>query len=211
MNDSLAFRLAQAAAAFDTKLRRLGDDIAPERLQMPASPWAWLDRLADPLARRSAVVRLYRQFIAPWPSLDRLLERHARIALLGRSAQWRTWCMLALAARPGVLRCCVAKEPRRALRETLGSAFEPLMSVSARGRATTGELAAWTPAHWACAGYLDWCTLLAPDDAALRELAVLSLPPALMGVEAALAAVPADLPPAHAVKLIDELGLEWSC
>jgi hypothetical protein len=211
MSDTLAFQWAQAASAFEAKLGRLPEDVAPERLRQPATPWAWLARLDNAQARRRAVLRLYPRFVAPWPTLQRLAGRHARLALLDRSRLLRQWCQLALAGRPGVLRCCVAREARRALRETLDGAFEPLMSVSGRGRAVPDPCNTWSPLHWACAGYLDWCALLAPEDAPLRELALLSLPPGLLGVEQALPAAPAELPPPNAQRLVDELELEWSC
>ena len=211
MNPTDPFSLAQAAAAFQHKLTRLPDDVDPERHAQPGAPWGWLTQLADAAARRQVLARLFPQLVAPWPALARLLERPARLALLDRPTMVRHWCLLALAGRPGVLRCVIEREARRSLQEALGAAFEPLLSVSTRGRTVSEHAAAWTPVHWACVGYNDWTALLQAEDAALRRMARLSLPPGLLGVHREMRETAADLTPATALALIDELRLEWSC
>lgn len=211
MTDTDPFKLAQAAAAFQSKLGRLPDDVDPERIAQPGAPWSWLASLRDTSARRRVIARLFPQLVAPWPALERLAQRPGRIVLLDRASMIRHWCLLALAGRPGVLRCCIERDARAALQAALGHAFEPLLSVSSRGRSVPERASAWTPAHWACVGYLDWTALLTTEDAALRRMARLSLPPGLLGVHGELREAAADLAPATALALIDELQLEWSC
>lgn len=211
MTEPNPFQLAQAAAAFQSKLARLPDDVDPERIAQPGTPWSWLAALRNAAARQRVLARLFPQLVAPWPPLARLTERAGRIALLDRPTLLRHWCLLALAGRPGVLRCCIDRGARTALQAELGAAFEPLLSVSTRGRSVSERASIWTPAHWACVGYLDWAALLTTEDAALRRMARLSLPPGLLGVHGELRDAAADLTPATALALIDELELEWSC
>jgi len=211
MTAPTAFQLAQAAAAFQAKLSRLPDDVDPERLTQPGTPWGWLASLRDPLARQRAMVRLFPKILGTWPSIDRLLERAGRVALLDRAAMLRQWCLLALAGRPGVLRCCIDRQARDALKAMLGPAFDPMAAVGTRGRAVSERAGVWTPVHWACVGYMDWTALLQTQDSGLRRIARLSLPPGLLGVHQETREAAADLTPATALALIGELGLEWSC
>lgn len=211
MDPTLALQFAQGAAAFEDKLARLPDDLDPARLTPPGTPWAWVAALRDPLARRRALARLFPHLVAPWPPLARLCERAPRLALLDRATLLRRWTLLAVAARPGVLRCCIDREARGSLQAALGPAFDALASASPLSRAVSSHAAQWTPMHWACIGYLDWTSLLQPEDAPLRRMARLSLPPGLPGATQAPREAPAEGPAARALALIDSLGLEWTC
>jgi hypothetical protein len=211
MDGTVAFRLAKHASAFQRKLARLSEDTDPARRQ-GSGPWAALGAIRDSSVRARTQARLFPRLFGPWPALERLDERAPRLALLDRDRLLQQLCLLALAARPGALRCCIAREPRQALRAVLGEAFEQLLKAGQRGRAVPPAAAAWTPAHWACLGYLDWQTLLNPkEDLTLRRLAEASLPPGLLGVPANVSTVPRERTAAQAVAHLDELSLEWSC
>ncbi|NRF72446.1 hypothetical protein HLB44_36405 [Aquincola sp. S2] len=199
--------LAAWARGLECKLEQL-----PQHLHDPArAPWAaWLAQLPTGPARRRVAARLFEQHVAPLPPLDRLSDRDARVALLPRETLLRQLCMLALARRPGVLRCCVDGRTRAGLRSMLGDAFDALVSVGQNGRAPPEHTMRWTPMHWSCQGYYDWAGLLAQGDQALRRIVRLSLPPDLLDVRRAQLP-PADLRAAPAVGIMNDLSLEWSC
>jgi len=211
MDPTLALQFAQTAAAFAAKLDRLPDDMDPTRLRQTRAPWSRVAALTSPLARRRALANLFTQHVAPLPPLARMRERAPRLALLDRSTLLRRWCVLAVASRPGVLRCCIDREARGNLQAQLGPAFDALASAGANGRAMSHRASSWTPLHWSCVGHLDWSTLLQPEDAPLRRMARLSLPPGLLGVAQAMREVPAESSAVQALGLIDALGLEWTC
>jgi hypothetical protein len=203
--------LAEHALAFQRKLAAFTDHIDPRRLNAPGAYWAWLGQLPDADMRRRIATRLFEQNVASLPPLERLADRHARLVLLSREVIVRQLCTLALARRTGALRCCIDKDVRAGLREALGPNFDILAMASDRGRPLIGSAVRWTPMHWSCLGYFDWTILLQPDDGALRRIARMSLPRGLLGMNKLYAAARADLKPARAVALMDELGLEWSC
>ncbi len=211
MPDPDALRLARSALAFQQKLAHLPVDVDAIRRRSPGSPWGWIAELGDSRARGRIVERLFPQLVAPWPALPRLSERTARLALLDRSTLLRQWCAFALAARPGVLRCCIDGAARRSLRRTLGPAFDALACVSHGGRVVSPRAALWSPLHWACVGHLDWIRLLKRDDLSLARMARLSLPPGLLAVDQHLDEAPPAATPVAALAFMDELGLEWSC
>jgi len=209
MDGSVAFRLAQHASAFQLKLARLPQDTDPARQGDGAL--RCLALVTDPKARGRLVARLYPRLFGPWPSLARLDDRATRLALLDRDRLVSHLCRLALAARPGALRCCIARDVRRALQASLGDAFDGLLRGGTGGRAIPETAAGWSPLHWACLGFLDWATLLQPEDKPLRRLVEASLPPGLLGMPAACSTVPRERSAAKAVEELDRLSLEWSC
>ena len=211
MIDHDADELAQHALALQAKLARLCDDLDPVRAALPGSRWALVAQVHEPLARAHMVARVFADELSPWPELIRLSERAPRVALLDRHAMVRSLALLALAGRPGALRCCIDRVARDGLRELLGHAFEPLSMRLERGRAAPAGVAAWTPLHWASLGYIDWTSLMQPGDRPLQRLVQLSLPQGLLGMRAKHAAFAAEMPAPRALALIDELGLEWPC
>ena len=204
------FDLAQAALALEHKLAALSEHMDPRRLHA-GSAWAAIDRLPDAPLRRRLAARVFLQRVGPWPALARLHDRPARLVMLDGPGIVRQLCLLALAGRPGALRGCVDREVRTGLQAALGPAWDTLATVAERGRIVGQAATAWTPLHWACLGYCDWTGLLQRGDSALRRLVRLSLPPGLLGVRRRLRALQPDLPPAQALALLDELGLEWPC
>jgi hypothetical protein len=204
-------RLAEHALAFQRKLAAFGDHVDPRRLSAPGDYWTWLGQLPDAGMRQRIAARLFERSVAVLPPLERLADRHARVVLLSREVILRQFCTLALARRPGALRCCIDRDVRAGLREALGPNFEILAMAADRGRPLGEPAVRWTPMHWSCLGYIDWSLLLQRDDQALRRIARMSLPRGLLGMNKLYPVARADLKPARAVALMDELGLEWSC
>ncbi len=209
--DANPAELAAWARAFEDKLSTLAAHADPERLRHASPPWACVASLPDRNARQRIAARLFVRDVGPLPRLSRLLDRNARLVLLDRESLMRHLCALALARRPGVLRCCVAREVRARLRRALGCAFDALMSASHLGRARPESVTNWTPVHWTCVGYFDWTHLLEKDDSALRRIVRLSLPSTLLGMQALRRLAPADFTAQRAVELMVEHGVEWSC
>ena len=203
-------QLADCAREFEAKLMALATHADPERLQRRFPLWACVATWSDPGVVRRVSDRLFALDIGALPPLGRLLDRHARLALLDRESLLRQLATLALARRPGVLRSCVAREARGDLRRVLGDAFDALMSISQLGRPRSERVAHWTPGHWAWVGYFDWTGLLQNDDAALRRTVRMSLPATLFSMKN-LRLVAADFSQDDALALMADHGMEWSC
>ncbi len=196
-----AEQLARLAQHLGAKLERLAEDTDPGRLRMMHGAAA---AAATP---RQALMRLFLAHIGGLPALASLLNPAARLALLPREDIHGRLCTLALACRPGVLRCCVDRATRQALQRTLGPAWDPLCALSRQGGTASEEQAARSPLQWACVGYADWRAGLVPGETVLHRLVGLSLP------DAALAAVPEppQLPPPQALQQLADTGLAWPC
>lgn len=202
--------LVALARAFEAKLQRLHEDLDPAWQAELAQRWAGLAALAEP-ARAALRPALFIDLCGGLPALPRLMDPLARLVLLPREDLVGRLCALALARRPGVLRCCVDRQALDAMRRALGTHFDPLMALSQHGRPLGDAATRWSPAHWACMGYFDWVSRLAPNDGVLRRVARLSLPPGLLGRMARLQPVPADLRTTHALRSLAEAGVEWPC
>jgi hypothetical protein len=85
-------------------------------------------------------------------------------------------CTLALARRPGALRCCIDGPTRNALRQALGESFDRLREQARGGRALPAELARREPVAWACVGYRDAVRAGMLPWRSLRRMTRLSLP-----------------------------------
>ena len=201
--------LAHCAHAFEHKLATLDEALDPSHLGALPREWVLLGQVGNERLRHRIAARLARTVVAPWPRLTDLLQREARLALLDRGAILNQLCLLALAGRPGVVRCCLRREPREALRSALGPAFDALSAAG--GRAVEDEVAQWSPLEWACMGYLDWLELLGSNDPALGRLVSLSLPAGLLSMPQRRDDAPAERSPREALNLLQELDLEWSC
>jgi hypothetical protein len=133
-----------------------------------------------------------------------------QLAALPRNQILHHLCALALIRRPGVLRCCIQRTPRDALRKTLGGAFDALMSLSSKGRPVSSEVACWSPMQWSCVGYGDWMALLEPGDRIWRRLVRLSLPRGLLGTSSMRDMAPAEVKPLQAMTSLKHAGVAWS-
>jgi hypothetical protein len=141
-------QLAALAQALGKKLARLSADTDAEQLrQLRATPpWAIFascgvseTALGDADNASTAVFRrlqtgLFLKHIGGLPALATLLQPSAQLALLPLERIQSQLCALALACRPGVLRCCIDKTVRQGLQLVLGPAFAPLSMLSRHGR-----------------------------------------------------------------------------
>jgi hypothetical protein len=208
-----AASVAQAAGwaqALGTRLEGMHEDLDAEWRDEVATGWAFADVLA-PAQRRRVMPRLWMDRLGGLPRLERLADPLARLCLLQRAEVLSRLCTLAIAQRPGVLRCCIDRAARTRLRTALGASFEPLMVISRHGKAVDESVAAWSPLVWACIGWADWSAALAPSDGAVRELVRLSLPRKMLHDLAVSVAVPADRPVAAAIEALEEAGVAWPC
>lgn len=207
-----AEQLAGLALDLASKLERMAIDIDPDRLHLlrgEVPPHA----IGAPAgsASRLAMMRLFLAEIGGMPALATFLQPAARLALLPRADIQGRLCALALACRPGVLRCCVDKGARRALQNALGSAWEPVAALGRRGGTASEAQTSRTPLHWACVGYGDWRAGLVPGEAVLHRLVGLSLPAATLEATLAECLDPAELTVPAALQQLAAEGLTWPC
>lgn len=201
-------QLAVLAQHLGLKLERLAADTDPEQ-------WRRLDfepTGADAAASsRAAMLRRFVAHIGGLPALASLLQPAARLALLPREDIRSRLCALALAGRPGVLRCCVDKATRQALQQSLGPAWTPLCAISRRGSNAGPAPAPRSPLEWACVGYADWRAALLPGEPVLHRLVGLSLPASLLEATLAGPAEAAEVAPQRALQQLADEGLPWPC
>ncbi|MBB3193681.1 type III secretion protein HrpB4 [Roseateles terrae] len=206
-------RLAGWAVAFENKLCGLADDLDVGWREPLLSPWAFME--AMPGERAAALwPRLWQDRLGqegPWPRLDRFEEPWTRLCLLPRTELLHRLCVLALARRPGVLRCCIDRQVRLPLQRALGDSFAMLGTFSAQGRPVDAAQAAWSPVEWACVGFLDWTEALREDTPLIRTLVRWSLPRQMLESRLAAGAVPAERSAAAAWQALAQAGMEWPC
>jgi hypothetical protein len=171
----LAERLAQRARAFEQRLDSLTDLLDPGWHAASRMP-ALVATLPPGLARRRVMLRLYRRWCGPLPSLPDLDSAAGALGLLPREALQARLAALALHVRPGALRCCVERRARQALEAALGLAFTALHDAAQGGMPVTPAQAAWTPLQWACVGYADLAAARVWPQRSLRRLVRLALP-----------------------------------
>jgi hypothetical protein len=206
-----AAQLVRCALAFEHKLHGMADDLDPEWQEALQPQWGFLDELHSGAARRQALVRVLGARLGGLPALRRLLEPAPQLALLDRPSLLKRLCILALARRPGMLRCCIERPVRHALQSALGDDFDTLVALSRSGSPYHHESIGWSPMEWACTGYFDWATMLLDDDAALRRIVRLSLPRGLLHTIDEYRPVPAQIKPIRALGALAEAGLAWPC
>jgi len=165
--------LAALAQAFAQRVERLpeGLDASWQEASRTATLAAGLPQGA---ARSRVMLRLFERWCGPLPALSALATPVGRLALLERGPLLTRLCALALLARPGAVRCCVERQARQGLQQTLGPVFDALCAVSQGGAPVAPAAAQWTPLHWACTGYADLAR--AWPQRSLRRLARLALP-----------------------------------
>ncbi|WP_251779934.1 type III secretion protein HrpB4 [Caldimonas mangrovi] len=173
--------------------------------------WPFLGELSD----RPGVAALRAELLVAQggglPAATDLGAAEVQLALQGREQVVRSLARLALARRPGVLRCAVERDARQALRSVLGELYPAVMAHSGRGRPVPYEVLRWTEMHWACVGYHDWTTLLRPQDSLWRRMVRLSLPRGLLGMRARRRLAPADLKVRQAIQLLSDAERAWPC
>lgn len=203
-------QLAGWALALTQRLEHLHEDVDAEWRAELGSTCTLAGALAPAQARR-LMPRLWGDRLGALPRLESLADPLARLCLLPRAEVLNRLCTLAIARRPGVLRCCIDREARARLRTALGESLEPLTAISRHGKAVDEAVAAWSPLVWACIGWSDWTAVLSPGDGAARELVRLSLPRQMIADLAGSVAVPADRPVAVAIEALEDAGARWPC
>lgn len=167
--------LARLALVFQRRLDRLPEGIDDGWTALKALRPA-IDQVPDGPARRRLMLTLYRRWCGPLPDLRLLATPGGRLALQGRLGLLSRLCAVALAGRPGVLRCCVEIRARQALEGALGPAMASLRESARQGAVVPAHVAAWSPIQWACVGYADLALAGAWPHRGLRRLVRLALP-----------------------------------
>jgi len=206
-------QLAAWAVSFDGKLRGLVDDLDASWQDELLGSWGFLDAM-PPESAAALWPRLWRDRLAPdggLPALGRFADPLPRLGLLPRGELLQRLCTLALARRPGVLRCCIDRAVRAPLQRALGDSFAPLAAMSAQGRPVEAAQAAWSPVQWACVGFADWSAALTAADRPVRELVRWSLPRAAVDEVLAGAPVAAERNVAASLAALAQADMEWPC
>jgi Bacterial type III secretion protein (HrpB4) len=128
------------------------------------------------LARRRAALVVYQRWCGPLPQPGALVLCGGALGLCGRDELLARLCSLALALRPGVLRCCVDGRVREMFRRALGESFELLRAQVQGGRPVPARVARLEPLTWACVGYRDAVRAGLLPARGLRRLVRLALP-----------------------------------
>ena len=203
--------VASFALSLQHKLLQLQQHLDGSWTPLFEDRWPFLRELGE----RSAAARLGADlFLAQAggvpPACD-VAAQPVQLALLPRPRVVRSLAVLALAGRPGVLRCAVGREARQGLRDMLDTAYEPVLGCSGSGRPVPHEVLGWTETHWACVGYHDWTSLLRPQDSLWRRMVRVSLPRGLLGMRKRRRMAPADLKVRQALQVLAQAGVPWPC
>ena len=202
---------ASLALSLQHKLQHLQQHLDGSWAPLFEARWPFLGELAAHPACARLQADLFLAQGGGVPHASDLAAPQVQLALLARPRVIRSLAMLALAGRPGVLRCAVERETRRALCEWLDTAYEPLVAHSARGRPVPHEVLDWTEVHWACVGYHDWVALLRRHDSLWRRIVRVSLPRGLLGMRRRRRIAPADLKVRQALQGLVDAGVPWPC
>jgi hypothetical protein len=197
-------QLAVLAQAFEQRLDALAEHV--DASWEDVAPWRSALRETPPgSARRRLLVDLFERWCGPLPSLLELATPAGRLATMPRLTMLTRLCALALAARPGAVRCCIERPARQGLEQALGPVLPLLRDASRGGVPVSSEVAAWSPMQWACAGYADLLRARGWRQRSLRRLVRLALPAALP-VPLRLSALPLpQLTASAALRQVDDL------
>lgn len=201
------------ALAFGHKLQGMIDDLDAEWREEVMAPWAFVEALPESAARR-LMPRLWAGHLGgatALPSLRRFEDPLTRLCLLPRGELLHRLCTLALARRPGVLRCCIDRSVRAPLQRALGDTFDALAVMSRSGRPVDAVTAGWSPVVWACVGYADWSARLKAEDEAVRRIVRLSVPRGLLDEVMEQPPVAAERGVPETLAALAEAGVEWPC
>jgi hypothetical protein len=200
--------LAGLASELQQRLSALDDEMHASWHAAMRRRWPVLEAVRDRARFRTLLAALLLRRCEV-PGADRLARGEGRLALMPAPAIRRSLAALAIACRPGSLRCCIDREVRAGLEAELGPFIGALQAHSPAGRPVPAQAAAWSPLHWACLGYFDWLRLLQPEDRLLRRIVQLALPADLLAMPARRRMVPAELRAAPARDLL--LAAGWPC
>lgn len=203
--------LAQMAVQLQERISHLSPELDPSWSDVLLSQWPVLQYVTDAALRDELMIKLLLRDYPALPSAGRLTCPEARLVLLPRGGILQSLAALAIACRPGVLRCCIDREVRMVMESALGPFFGPLVEVSSGGRPVSAQAAGWSPLHWSCMGYLDWLPLLRRDDRLFRRVVRLSLPAGLLAMHKRRRAAPLQLRPSAAMEMLCRMETGWPC
>jgi Bacterial type III secretion protein (HrpB4) len=209
----LVAKWAALARAVDHKLQSLVMDLDPDRAKKFDLMWPPLSSFGNTRLmssnRGNAILKILISHCGGMPLLTEFNPSSARLALLPRAEIHVQLCALAIARRPGVLRCCVDKQARQSLQASLGSRLSALKVLSLSSQQVSPESANWRPMRWVCIGYRDWCETIAPRTPTIHRMVALSLPEAMLHEVLAAPAEPAEHGVVVALQRLETQGVAW--
>jgi hypothetical protein len=210
---NVAATWAVLAQAVDCKLQRLYTDLDPDRAKKFRLTWPFFASFGDTettsLNRSNVVLKILISHCGGLPMLTEFNPSAARLALLSRPEIHVQLCALAIARRPGVLRCCVDKQARQSLQAALGSTLFALNALSHSGQRVAPASANWQVLRWVCIGYRDWYETIAPQASTIHQMVALSLPEAMLYEVLAAPAEPAEHGAVAALERLETQGVAW--
>ncbi len=188
--------LARRLKAWAKGVQHLDVQVHPDWIERAGGGWASLwhpaGAAADPstglppralggsashrLASHRLHLRLAAVLCGGEPAAHELLSPLGRWCVLPPAELEQHLMSLALALRPGVLRCCVHRPVRQALWSSLGSVAEALGQLGAHAAAPPRDQLTWMPAQWAGIGYGDLTRARLWPSRGLRRWVRLRLP-----------------------------------
>lgn len=213
VSTTTATSLAELAQSVEYKLRFFDTDLDPDRAKALRQAWPFIASLSNPATasacERTAWLKITVQQCGGIPSLMEFTHAAAKIALLSRAEIHTQLCTLAVARRPGVIRCCIDKETRLALRSALGPAFIALNALARSSKPVSPLVMHWSALRWACIGYRDWHDTLAPKVPTIHQLVAHSLPELMLSEVTESPPELAEHGADVALELLAEQGLSW--
>jgi hypothetical protein len=211
--ETTATSLAALAQSVEHKLRFFNADLDPDRAKALLKKWPFVAGLSPPAqasaSERKVWLQMTVQQCGGLPPLVEFSHSAARLALLPRVEIHTQLCALAIARRPGVLRCCIDKQKRLALRTALGPTFLALNTLARSSKAVSILVTDWPVLRWVCVGYRDWYDTIAPKVPTIHQLVALSLPELTLAEVMESRSEPAEYGAGAAVKLLATQGLSW--
>jgi hypothetical protein len=204
---------AVLARAVECKLQRLYVDLDPDRAKNFHVTWPFFSSLDDTkttsINHSNVVLKILISHCGDLPLLTEFNSSAARLALLSRAEIHVQLCALAIARRPGVLRCCVDKQARHSMQAALGSTLFALNALSRSGQRVAPASANWQVLRWVCIGYRDWYETIAPQASTVHQMVALSLPEAMLYEVLAAPAEPAEHGVVVALERLESQGVAW--
>jgi hypothetical protein len=164
--------LAGRVLAWQRRVHTLAEDAHPSwRVRWEAQGWP-----SDPAPAPALGVALFHRVCGTTPPLAALAGGHGALALLPRLLLVPRLVALALAGRPGVLRCCVLRSARDSLAQCLGESFDCLAAMSQGRPSVSAATAHLPPMAWAWVGWHELQCGTRWPARSLRRLVRLGLP-----------------------------------
>lgn len=208
-----ATSLAALAQSVEHKLRFFYTDLDPYRAEALRQAWPFIALLSNPATANAYEHKVWLKMTVQQcggvPPLMDFSHAAARLALLPRAEIHTQLCTLAIARRPGVIRCCIDKQTRLTIRSALGPAFIAVNKLARSSKPVSPLVTHWPILHWACVGYRDWHDSLAPKVPAIHQLVAHSLPESMLSEVMESVSEPAEHGANFAVELLAAQGLSW--